>query len=76
MREVGFEDAETKDRNAWYAELSAQEATAIEGPLREQIIEVSDRETYEGWLVVRRQLAEATRSGGLRPTHLRGVRPS
>jgi phosphoethanolamine N-methyltransferase len=76
MREVGFEDAETKDRNAWYAELSAQEAAAIEGPLREQIIEVSDRETYESWLIVRRQLAEATRSGGLRPTHLRGVRPS
>jgi SAM-dependent methyltransferase len=76
MRDVGFEGVATKDRNAWYAELSAQEAAAIEGPLREQIIEVSDRETYAGWLLVRRQLAEATRTGSLRPTHLRGVRPS
>jgi phosphoethanolamine N-methyltransferase len=76
MRDVGFGGVETKDRNAWYAALSAQEAAAIDGPLREQVIEVSDLETYESWLVVRRQLAEATRSGGLRPTHLRGIRPS
>ena len=75
MREVGFEGVETIDRNAWYAEVSGHEVAEIEGPLRERIIEVSNVETYESWLVVRRQLAAATRSGGLRPTHLRGIRP-
>ena len=76
MREVGFECVQAFDRNAWYAEVSAREVAEIEGPLREQIIEVSNVETYESWLIVRRQLSAATRSGGLRPTHLRGIRPS
>lgn len=76
MRAAGFANVETTDRNRWYADLSAKEVTEIEGPLREQIIEVSNLETYEQWLVVRRQLADVTRSGGLRPTHLRGRRPS
>jgi phosphoethanolamine N-methyltransferase len=75
MREAGFDRVETRDRNAWYAELAAQEVAEIEGPLREQILEVCDAETYEHWLKVRRALAEATASGGLRPTHLRGYRP-
>jgi len=74
MREVGFEGVETIDRNAWYAEVSAREVAEIEGPLREQIFEVSNLETYKSWLTVRRQLVAATRSGGLRPTHLRGNR--
>jgi len=72
MREAGFEDVQTNDRNAWYAELSKQEFPQIEGPLRDKIIEVSSIETYELWLEVRRALAAATNSGGLRPTHLRG----
>jgi phosphoethanolamine N-methyltransferase len=76
MRDVGFANVKTVDRNAGYADISAQEVQEIEGPLRQRIIEVSDLETYESWLLVRRQLAAATRSGGLRPTHLRGVRPS
>ncbi|MGH6891727.1 MAG: class I SAM-dependent methyltransferase [Dongiaceae bacterium] len=74
MRDAGFVNVMARDRNAWYADVSAQDVVDIEGPLREQIIEVSDVDTYEHWLVVRRQLAEATRSGGLRPTHLRGFR--
>lgn len=75
MREAGFEDVLTADRCEWYASLATEEVAAIEGPLRDQIIEVSDPETYERWLGVRRQLAAAARSGGLRPTHLRGRRP-
>src|SRR3546814_6582020 len=71
MRESGFAEVVTRDRNAWYAEVSAGEAAAIAGPLREQIIAVSDRATYERWRDGRRALAEATRKGSLRPTHLR-----
>ncbi len=75
MREAGFESVETRDRNAWYAEISAQEVAAIEGPLRERIIEVSSAEAHERWSAARRALAEATAGGALRPTHLRGRRP-
>jgi phosphoethanolamine N-methyltransferase len=75
MREAGFADVATIDRNAWYAEVSAQEAAAIAGPLREQIIEVSDLATFERWRDARQALAEATRHGSLRPTHLRGRKP-
>lgn len=76
MRESGFEEVETRDRNAWYAEVSAQEVAAIEGPLRERIIEVSSVEAYERWSAARRALAAATAGGALRPTHLRGCRPA
>lgn len=75
MRRSGFSDVATRDRNAWYAEVSAQEAAAIAGPLREQIIAVSDLATYERWRDGRQALAEATRKGSLRPTHLRGKKP-
>jgi len=76
MRNAGFEDVETRDRNAWYAELAPTEVARIEGPLREKIIEVSDAQTYETWLAIRRALAAAAQSGGLRPTHLRGYNPA
>lgn len=75
MREAGFEDVTTVDRNAWYAGVSAQEVAAIEGPLRDQIIAVSSQEIYDRWLNARRALAEAVANGALRPTHLRGRKP-
>jgi len=76
MRAAGFEAVETRDRNAWYAGVSAQEVAAIEGPLRERIIAVSSPEAYERWSGARRALAAATAGGALRPTHLRGRRPA
>lgn len=75
MRDAGFECIRTTDRNAWYAALSTIEVEQIKGPLREQIVSVSDLETYNSWLSVRCALANAAKSGGLRPTHLRGYRP-
>lgn len=75
MRAAGFEAVSTVDRNAWYAEVSAREVAAIEGPLRDGIIAVSSPEIHARWLAARQQLAEATRRGALRPTHLRGRRP-
>lgn len=75
MRDAGFEAVSTVDRNAWYAEVSAKEVAAIEGPLRDEIIAVSSPAIHARWLAARRQLAEATRRGALRPTHLRGRRP-
>ena len=73
--DCGFAQVTTRDRNAWYAEISAREAAAIAGPLRERIIAVSDVETYERWRDARQALAAATSNGSLRPTHLRGKKP-
>jgi len=75
MRSAGFEAVSTVDRNVWYAEVSAREVAAIEGPLKDGIVAVSSPEIHARWLAARRQLAEATRRGALRPTHLRGRRP-
>jgi phosphoethanolamine N-methyltransferase len=75
MRESGFAEVATRDRNAWFKEVSAREAAAIAGPLREQIIAVSDVQIYERWRDGRKALAEATAQGSLRPTHLRATRP-
>ena len=75
MRAAGFEEVATGDRNAWYAEVSAEEVAAIEGPLRDEVIAVSSEEIYDRWLAARRALAEAVAHGALRPTHLRGSRP-
>ncbi len=75
MRNAGFADVATVDRNAWYAEVSAEEVAAIEGPLRDQVIAVSSEAIYERWLSARRALAEAVAHGALRPTHLRGRKP-
>lgn len=75
MRKAGFEQVSSRDRNAWYAEICAAEVAAIEGPLREEVVAVSDEETYERWLGARRALAEVVANGTLRPTHLRGRKP-
>lgn len=72
MRAAGFEDVTSVDRNAWYADVCAAEVTAIEGPLRDEVIAVSSEEIYERWLGARRALAEVVGNGTLRPTHLRG----
>lgn len=76
MRDCGFAEVSTRDRNAWYAEVSAKEAAAIAGPLRDQIVAVSDVQTYERWRDGRSALAKATRHGSLRPTHLHGRKAS
>ena len=75
LREAGFADVAIRDRNAWYAGLSASEVVQIEGPLRQPIIDVAGEETYAHWLQVRRMLARSVANGSLRPTHLRGRKP-
>ena len=75
LAKAGFIDIETRDRNAWYAEVCAQELEQIEGPLKQQLVDAVGDEIYSNWVAVRRGLAQAVSGGGLRPTHLRGVKP-
>ena len=70
-----FEQVRSRDRNAWYAVVAVEELTQIEGPLRRQLVDAVDEEINLDWLEVRRALADAVTGGGLRPTHLHGVKP-
>lgn len=76
MREVGFENVSSVDRNEWYAVNARREANEVEGPLRDQLLELVDAEIYWSWLEVRKALAATTEDGALRPTHLRGYKAS
>lgn len=76
LREAGFAEVSSVDRNAWYAEITRQEVRDLEGPLRAPLVEAVGEELYLHWLEVRRALSDAVIDGSLRPTHLRGVRPA
>ena len=75
LAKAGFLEIETRDRNSWYATLCTHEMEQVEGPLKQQLIDAVGEEIYTSWLGVRRGLAQAVSGGGLRPTHLRGVKP-
>ncbi len=76
LQGAGFQSVYTVDRQAWYAPMAAQELADIQGPLRDAILEVTDQETYDQWVNARHGSSAAFASGGLRPTHLHGVRPA
>jgi len=76
MREAGFVEVSSRDRNAWYAETARRHVALMAGPLRERFLEVCDEETYDRMVSVHRANAEAAACGGLRPTHLRGSKPT
>ena len=75
LRNVGFTDVSSVDRNGWYSEVTKQEVRNLEGPLRERLLEVVDEDVYQRWLELRRALRNAVNDGSLRPTHLRGFKP-
>jgi hypothetical protein len=74
LAKAGFLDIETRDRNEWYATVCAHECEQVEGPLKQQLIDAVGEEIYTNWLGVRQGLLQAVSGGGLRPTHLRGVK--
>ncbi|MEM7221473.1 MAG: methyltransferase domain-containing protein [Pseudomonadota bacterium] len=75
LRQAGFWSVTSRDRNAWYREVSAWEAEQVAGPLRDRLLSLVDREVYDHWLAVRRALAATVADGALRPTHLRAFKP-
>lgn len=75
LKAAGFDDVTTRDRNAWFADLCRHEMQQIEGPLKPKLVEAVGAELVEHWIGVRRAMSAAVIEGGLRPTHLRGVKP-
>ena len=76
LKVAGFENVSTRDRNAWFADISNHEIMQIEGPLKQQLIEAVGEELWSHWIKVKRAMADAASAGGLRPTHLRGFKPN
>ena len=76
MQQAGFENVSTLDRNAWYADISVSEYEQLTGPLRERILEVVDEQIYQHWMKIRRAFRDSAVVGALRPTHLRGYKPT
>ena len=72
LREAGFADVSTVDRNVWYAACTKDEVRNLEGGLRPRLLEVVSEDVYRQWLEVRRALRDAVGAGALRPTHIRG----
>ena len=76
LHDAGFIDVSSVDRNGWYSEVTKQEVRDLEGPLRDRLLGVVDEDLYRHWLEVRRTLRDAVNIGALRPTYLRGYRPT
>ena len=76
LSDVGFERVSTRDRKAWFAENVDREIEAIEGPLRQPMMETFGEERVSQWIAITHARAKAVHGGGLRPTHLRGFKPT
>ena len=74
LRESGFINVTSRDRNAWFSALVDEEIRQIEGRLYQQLVDCSGKETITHWLDIKRAQLLAAQSGGLRPTHLRGYK--
>lgn len=76
LHDCGFQAIQTLDRNAWYADLAAQEVKKVEDELYDDLVAEIGEVIMQEWLQIRRHLAEAARLGGLCPTHLRAKKPA
>lgn len=76
LSEAGFTEVELVDRNTWYAAFARDQVARVEGPLRDRLLEVCGADQYDAILQVSRANAGAAACGGLRPTHVRAVRPN
>ena len=74
LKDAGFAEVTSVDRNGWYAVVTRQEVRDLEGPLRDRLLEVVDEDLYRHWLDVRRALRDAVIVGALRPTKIRAFK--
>jgi SAM-dependent methyltransferase len=75
LRDAGFRNVTTRDRNAWYATLAREQLALIEGGLRGELIAASNETIYTDWRDMRRAQTAAVVEGSMRPTHMRGYAP-
>lgn len=76
LGKAGFDNVESTDRNEWFTRISNHDLRQIEGPLYQSLIDEFSEEVVSHWIKVRRAMTDAADAGGLRPTHLRGFKPT
>ena len=74
LMQSGFKNVSSSNRGAWFAKLASEEISQIEGPLYEQLVNISGKEAITHWLKVKKAQLLAAQLGGLQPTHLRGFK--
>jgi ubiquinone/menaquinone biosynthesis C-methylase UbiE len=74
ISEAGFSDVTMRDRNEWYVELAMEEVRMMQGQWKGRFVAALGEENYQSKLDLRLANARAAQCGGLRPTHLKGVR--
>lgn len=74
LHAAGFESVSSVDRNAWYAIVVEEELCTLERNYN-ALVEKVGKDIVDPWLEVRRGAAKAVHGGGLRPTHLRAIKP-
>ena len=75
LRDAGFTDVSSRDRNEWYIGQSEKEYQQVSGPLYQELVEKVGREFVDPWVETRRLGAKCAKGGALRPTHLFGTKP-
>ena len=72
---AGFVDVGLEDRCEWYHAEATEELSRVQGTLRDSFLSNLGVEVYDGTVRFWEVLVEATRSGVLRPGHIRARKP-
>lgn len=75
MRDAGFVDVETRDRNAWYREGAREELARLKGPLYGSVAAAVGADYVDKNIRTWEAMQKVLDSGEHRPTHLRGRKP-
>ncbi len=71
LQNVGFRNVTLRDRNEWYLRIAQQDLTLIQS-IKNEIVNAVGLDVYENtWESFWKVLVETTKTGELRPTHVR-----
>jgi phosphoethanolamine N-methyltransferase len=76
LKDAGFEEVSLNDRNAWYQDHTRADRARLAGPLYERLTAKLGRDYVAHALDIWDKGLVVTDSGELRPTHLRGRKPT
>jgi phosphoethanolamine N-methyltransferase len=74
LQSQGFKNVSSRDRNDWFSVIARRDCESLEGPLRDEFIQICGEETFKKAVEIRRSHIAAADCGGLRPTHIRGFK--
>lgn len=74
LHKVGFINIVIKDRNAWYLDKAKNELAAIEGPLKQQVIDVIGLDETNGAIEIWKKLIGVLKTGEHRPGHFKAFK--